>query len=154
MSTENPKVAVLSRVRLFSGSSPRELRKLASLLDIVDVDAGYVLMQEGSPGRESFIVVEGQATVTREGDAIAVVGPGEFIGEMAMLSRQERSATVVAETHMQLLVLGPQSFQELTNYPWLMRAMAARLACRLADLEARLRGGAVPSAAARTLNKL
>ncbi len=137
MRSPNPKIAVLRRVPGLAGHNDADLVRLAALVDEVDVPVGKVLTETGGTGRQSFIVVEGWASVSRDGEVIAAVGPGEFIGEMAMLDHQPRSATVVAKTPMRLLVLGPGTFSSFVAEPGIGREMAVGLAKRLRDLEAK-----------------
>src|SRR5687767_4423214 len=82
----------------FSGASDRELLQLSSLFDEVELDAGDVLIREGDPGRELFLIVDGEVAVSLESHALATAGPGEFVGEMTLFERAPRSATVTALT--------------------------------------------------------
>ena len=107
------KVDVLSQVSLFEACSPRELQKIAGLVDEIQMPAGRVLASEGRPGRECFVIAEGEAVVTLDGEELARLGPGEFFGEMALIDQGPRSATVTAETPMRLFVLDPRSFSTL-----------------------------------------
>ena len=127
----DPKVAFLRSLPGLAGIRDRDLVALASLFDEARVDAGRVLIREGASGREMFLVVEGQAAVTLRGDFIATVGPGEFVGEMAVFERAPRSATVTALTPMRLLVAGSQSFGTLLAHPAMLRRLATTLARRL-----------------------
>lgn len=138
MRTHDSKTAVLRRVDFLRGCSERELTDLVSKIDKVRVEAGYVLTKENETGRQAFIVVDGWAAVTIGGVALAAIGPGEFIGEMAMLSGSPRSATVVAKTDMELLVVGPATFRQFAEHPSVGRAMSRCLARRLADIQAQL----------------
>lgn len=102
--THDPKVDLLSRVALFDGLPERALRTIASRLDVVDVDAGSTIISEGARGLEFFVVAEGYAAVERAGRMIGRVGPGEIVGEMAVLEHDNRNATVTAKSAMRLLV--------------------------------------------------
>src|ERR1039457_6695146 len=88
----------LSKIWLFAPCSTRDLRKVRQSLDEITADAGEVLCEEGSTGHEFFLIVKGTAAVRRKGRKIATLGPGKYFGELALLDRQPRSATVVAET--------------------------------------------------------
>jgi CRP/FNR family cyclic AMP-dependent transcriptional regulator len=136
--TPDSKTAALRRVTFLHGCTNRELAKLASQVDEASVSAGTVLMREGDYGSEAFIVVEGWAAVSSAGETLAAIGPAEFIGEMAMLSGDPRSATVVAKTDMTVLVLGPTTFQTVAEHPAVGRAMSRCLARRLADTQAQM----------------
>ena len=74
----------------------RELRRVERLGTPVWVAAGRSVIREDGPGRECFVVVDGEFRVERRGRFLALVGPGEFIGEMALLDLQPRTATVTA----------------------------------------------------------
>jgi CRP-like cAMP-binding protein len=126
------KVAHLSNVRLFSALSKRELATVGQASDEVAAGAGEVLVKEGSLGHEFFLILDGTATVRRNGRKVATLGPGQYFGELALLDRAPRNATVVADGPMQLLVLGQREFNAvLDTVPGvahkLLRSMAARL---------------------------
>ncbi len=77
---------------------------------------GRTLCREGEIGRECFVVLAGSASVIADGRLIATIGPGEPIGEVAVLNPElRRTATVVADTPMDLLVLGRRELVELLN---------------------------------------
>ena len=103
----------LRSVPFFSGMSKRELAAIAQQTDEVDVPAGRVLAREGDFGDEFFIIDDGTAEVTRGGDAIAELGPGDFFGEMALLEEDRRTATVTAKTPMSLVVMTRANFRSL-----------------------------------------
>jgi CRP-like cAMP-binding protein len=123
---------MLSKVRLFSNCNKRELARIAALTDEVDVPEGKVIVRQGDPGRECFVIAEGKARATIRGKRSQPLGPGSFFGEMSLLDQGPRSATVTAETDMHLLVLGSREFSSLVNeVPTvavrMMRGLAARL---------------------------
>ena len=109
----DPKVERLSEVQLFSGCSKRDLARIAALTTEVQVKAGAVLMRQGEPGRECFVIEQGKAKATVRGKKSRIMGPGECFGEMALLHSAPRSATVTAETDMELVVLGSREFSTL-----------------------------------------
>ena len=126
------KEELLANVRLFSTCNKRELRRIASLVDEVDAPQGKVIVKQGDPGRECFVIAEGRATATIRGKGSQVLGPGSFFGEMSLLDQGLRSATITAETDMHLLVLGSREFSALVNeIPTvavrIMRGLAERL---------------------------
>src|SRR5438105_1728376 len=96
----------LSQVPLFSACSKKDLQTIAKASDEVTVPKGKVLVQEGRPGHEFFLIIDGKSTVSRNGRKIATLGPGDYFGELSLLDREPRSATVAADTDMTLLVLG------------------------------------------------
>jgi CRP-like cAMP-binding protein len=107
------KADLIKHVPLFSRLSRTELREVASLVDEVDVDTGKVLMREGATGHEFFVLVEGTANVRHNGAEIATVQPGDFFGELALVSNRPRSATVTATSPSRLLVLEERAFRGL-----------------------------------------
>ncbi len=102
---------MLEQMPLFSACTDRELRRIASLVSELDVEEGRVLTVAGQPGEEFFVVVDGSATVWRQGIRLGQVGPGSFFGELALLDRGDRTATVVADTEMRLIVLTAREFR-------------------------------------------
>ena len=111
---------------------------VASAATRVAIPAGKVLAREGANGREFFVIVEGKAEVTRNGVAVEVLGPGSFFGEMALLDRQPRAATVTASEPSEILVIEAQAFRSLVEtMPSVDRKMLAVLAWRLRELEDR-----------------
>lgn len=100
----------LKQVPLFSRCSQNDLRKVISATDELSVEAGRILMEQGRSGREALIVIEGTAVVKRSNRKIGTLGPGDYMGELSLLDQGPRTATVVAETPMRLLVLTSGSF--------------------------------------------
>jgi CRP/FNR family transcriptional regulator, cyclic AMP receptor protein len=103
----------LRSVPFFGGMSKRDLAAIAQQIDEVDVPAGRVLAREGDFGNEFFIIDAGTAEVTRGGDTLAELGPGDFFGEMALLEEDRRTATVTAKTPMSLFVMTRSNFRSL-----------------------------------------
>jgi CRP-like cAMP-binding protein len=140
----NRTLDLLRRVPAFAGSTDRQLAAAARLVDESAVPAGAVLTKEGTIGREAFIVVEGEAEVTIQGDVVTRIGPGEFLGEMALVDHGPRSATVVAQTPMVLLVVSPGAFDAFVAQQPVARALAKELAERLRRSDAQLGARAKP----------
>jgi CRP-like cAMP-binding protein len=111
--------------------SDAALTRIARLADECDVPAGTVLVRQGAIGRSSYVIVEGWASVSVSGTAIAVLGPGEHVGEMAMLDDRPRSATVTAKTRMRVLEIGPAAMSGYLEHPEVLRAIAHGLAERV-----------------------
>lgn len=129
----------LSEVPLLSNCSQRELQRVAKVTDEVIVPAGTTLIEQGQLGREAFVIVDGTAAVRRNGRKVAVVGPGECVGEMSLLDRQPRSASVVAMEEMTVLVIPSRSFSALLDdTPSLTRKLLQNLATRVRDMDSRL----------------
>jgi CRP-like cAMP-binding protein len=126
------KIDLLKRVPLFSGCSRQELGKVARVADEIDLREGKTLIKEGTPGREFFVLVDGSAEIRRKGKKIDSAGPGDFFGEMALLSDQPRNATVVTTSPVDALVVTARNFRALIESNPLialkvMRAVADRL---------------------------
>jgi CRP/FNR family transcriptional regulator, cyclic AMP receptor protein len=127
----------LAAVPLFEGLSKRQLRRISALMTRLDRPAGKVLTREGQQGYEFFIVLEGEVEV-RQGDrVVARRGPGEYVGEIALLDKRPRTATVVATTPVSVEVLSRREFMSLlAQAPQLSEQIMATMAQRLADLDA------------------
>lgn len=134
-SKTDPKIERLRSVPGLAGTSDKELARLIPYVDEAELPAGFVLMEEGKPGREAFVIVEGEAEVAVHGAVVAHVGPGEVIGEMALLDHSPRSATVVASTPLRVLVLDPVGFRSILRAPSVATGLATGLAKRLRDVE-------------------
>lgn len=128
----------LSSIWLFSTCSARELRTIRKALEEVNVPPGRVLCEQGSIGREFFLIVEGEASVRRNNRRVATLGPGQYFGELALLDRRPRSASVVSDTDMRLLVLGQRQFNGVLDaVPALDRKLLAAMATRLREADSR-----------------
>ena len=135
---KNAQIELLRGVWLFERCTQKELATVASVATTLDVQAGKILAEEGAIGREFFVIVSGKAEVTRTGVGVAVLGPGSFFGEMALLDRQPRTATVATCEPSQVMVLTTQAFTGvIDSMPSVDRKMLAVLAGRLRDLEDR-----------------
>ena len=126
------RINILATIALFRGCSDRELAEIDSLVDDIEAEPGEVLTKEGHAGQESFIIVDGEAEVTLRGETKALLGPGEFFGEMALLDPgRPRSATVRAVTPMRLLVIDPRSLSRLMDQPVVARRVLQGIIQRL-----------------------
>ena len=129
---KDQRIDLLGGVELFSGCNKSELRHIASLTTELSAQTGEVLAQQGEPGMEFFIIVSGQAKASRNGRTIATLSPTAFFGELALLDGGERTATVVAETDLRLLVLTRGEFRVLCRtYPSVANKMLVELGARL-----------------------
>ena len=130
------KVDALKSVPMLWGCSAKELKSIAGILEEVDRPEGTVLMKEGAPGREMFIIASGKARVTRKGRTIASLGPGDVVGEMALLDGGPRTATVTADGPVSLLVVGQREFTSLLHdAPTVAIKMLRTLAERIRSAE-------------------
>jgi CRP/FNR family transcriptional regulator, cyclic AMP receptor protein len=107
------KVDLIARVPLFAGLSKSELGQVASIADEIDLPADKVLIREGERGREFFVLLEGEAEVTRKGRKLATRRAGEFFGEIALVSNLPRIATVKTREPVRALVLRDIEFRAL-----------------------------------------
>src|SRR6266581_3383103 len=127
---------LLARVPLFEGLSKKQLSRVSSLMTSLELPSGKVLARQGEAGHEFVILLEGEAEVARDGKVIAVRGPGDYIGEIALLDNQPRTATVTAKTDVAAEVLNRAEFSSLlADAPELSSKLMATLARRLAELE-------------------
>lgn len=130
---KNAKVELMKRVPLFSQCSRRELAEVAAVADEIDLRAGKELTRQGRPGREFFVLVEGEADVQQNGRKIATLKGGDFFGEIALVSSKPRTATVVANTPVRVLVLTDRSFKRvLERSPSIQLKVLQALADRVA----------------------
>lgn len=133
----DPKLKALSTVGLFSGCNKKELQSVARLCTPLSLEEGFVLTTEGAPGRECFVIADGKARVTIGGRKVGEVGPGECVGEMALLDSGPRAATVTAESPMNVYALSVSEFGSLLEVsPTILRKIAISLARRLRAREA------------------
>jgi CRP-like cAMP-binding protein len=107
------KLEMLRRVPLLEGLGRKELEEVGRLCDEVDLPAGRVLMREGDSGDEFYLVLEGSVRVDRGGATVATLGPGQFLGEIALVDHGPRTASATCETACRLLVLGHREFNSV-----------------------------------------
>lgn len=129
----------LAGIRLFAACNPRDLQRIAKATDELDLEAGRVLMEQGQRGMEAFVIVEGRAGVDINGVRVAEVGPGQAVGELALLDGGTRTATVTALTDMVVLVVTQQAFSSLLDeVPGLARRILVNLAGIVRDFDAQM----------------
>lgn len=109
------KLEKLRQVPLFSHLGRRETERLSMLADELDVPDGQVLTRQGASGGEFFIVLAGQVAIEKDGERIATMNPGDFLGEIALIDGRPRTATARAEGDARLLVVGRTPFHELMD---------------------------------------
>ncbi|HUY86523.1 MAG TPA: cyclic nucleotide-binding domain-containing protein [Acidimicrobiales bacterium] len=133
------KLDQLSRMWLFSECSKAELAKIGRVADEITVPPASVLCEEGRPGFEFFFILQGRAAIRRRGRKVASLGAGQYFGELSLLDRRPRSATVVSETTMSLLVLGQREFNSvMADMPRLAHKLLMAMAGRLRAADAKL----------------
>jgi CRP/FNR family cyclic AMP-dependent transcriptional regulator len=132
----DPKIEMLRQVPLFGSCRSGSLERIATLADEIDVPPGKVLMRQGGIGHEFFIIVSGEVAVERDGRLIRTLGPGDFLGEIALVDDQPRSATATATQASRLLVVGHNAFHSLLDeFPAIQLEVLQALARRVRHLE-------------------
>lgn len=96
----------LKRIPLFAGASDEELGNVATFASAKEVAEGTEVVSEGGFSRELLAIEDGTAEVTRDGEHVADLGPGDVFGEAGMLDDDMRSATVTATSRLKLISLG------------------------------------------------
>lgn len=129
----------LRAVPLFAGCTDHELREIAGLTTEVDLPAGKELCRQGGPGREAFVILDGEARVEADGIELARLGPGAVCGELALLDGGTRTATVTTLTPLRVLAMSISEFAELTRRPGVSQRVLATLAGRLRVTDRRVR---------------
>jgi CRP/FNR family cyclic AMP-dependent transcriptional regulator len=128
----------LSRVKMFSSLNKKELGLVARASDVLEAPAGTELVKEGEIGHEFFLISAGSATVRRAGRKVATLGPGNYFGEMALLDRGPRSATVITDEPSELIVLGQREFMAiLDQVPPIAHKLLVGMAGRLREADTR-----------------
>jgi CRP-like cAMP-binding protein len=122
----------LLEIPLFALCWRKEVAHIGRLATRTSFPAGRVLAEQGQPGRELVVIVEGTVTVDVDGISVATLGPGDFFGEIALLHPGPRTATVIAETDVEAYVIGRGEFHGLIHeYPGVAVKMLAGVAARL-----------------------
>jgi CRP/FNR family transcriptional regulator, cyclic AMP receptor protein len=132
MLRKNAKIELLKRVPLFSGCSKRELGEIASVADELDLPTARDLTREGESGKEFVVLVDGEADVLRKGRLVAGLGPGDFVGEVALVTGRPRNATVRTRGAARVLVLTASGFRTLMrDVPSIQTKVLMALAARI-----------------------
>jgi CRP/FNR family transcriptional regulator, cyclic AMP receptor protein len=124
---------LIRKAPLFARCSRAEMKEIVKLADEIDLREGKEMTREGSPGREFFVLLEGTADVKKNSRKVNTLGPGDFFGEIALVSHAPRTATVIATSPVRALVITDRSFRRLLDdspqvKTKVMEAMAMRLA--------------------------
>jgi CRP-like cAMP-binding protein len=124
--------SVLVRVPLFRDMNQEDQDLFAGLVKSAHADPGEVLVRQGDPGSELFIITEGTARVEVDGREIARLGAGEFFGEISLLDGKPRTSTVIAASAMSLMTIQKPAFDHLcATVPGISTTMIAILCARL-----------------------
>ena len=130
------KIELLRTVSLFRGLRDRELERISALADIIDLPADRRIMSQGERGAEMFVLVSGTAHIERDGESLGDRGPGEVLGEIALLDGGPRTATVTLTEPSRLLVLARREFQTLLDeFPEVRLQILETVAHRLRSLD-------------------
>jgi len=126
------RLELLRRVPLFNGLGRREIERLGELADEIDVPDGQVLTRQGESGHEFFVVVSGHVTVARDEQRLARLGPGQFLGEIALIDGRPRTANATADGPARLLVVNHPAFDSLLEeFPTISRQIVQALVERI-----------------------
>ena len=129
---KDAKTELLRRAPLFANCSKQELSAIGRIADEIDLREGKELMRQGAPGREFFVIIEGTADVVKDGRKVNSLGDGDFFGEIALVHRAPRTATVTATSPLRALVITERNFRRLLEeQPEIQRKVVLALAERL-----------------------
>jgi CRP/FNR family transcriptional regulator, cyclic AMP receptor protein len=124
----------LASIPLFAECDKKELQEIGKLATEIEIPAGREFIKEGDYAQEMLVIVEGSATVTKGGQKIATLGPGDFVGELALLSHRPRNATVTSDTNLDILVIDSGAMDALLDdIPGLAKRLLKVVASRLTD---------------------
>lgn len=130
---------VLGAIPLFAGLSKRQLRALAGVCSDVQYEPGVTILAQQDTAQHMAVVVAGKAAVVRDGKRLAMVGPGDAVGEMALIDGSRRSASVVAETSVDALLIYATDFRKLlTQEPTMCAKLLLAQTARLRELDRRV----------------
>jgi CRP/FNR family transcriptional regulator, cyclic AMP receptor protein len=113
---KNSKVDLIRHVPLFASCTKKELAEIASIADEIDLPEGKVLMEQGEQGREFFVLIDGTVDVIQDDRTVKSMGPGDFFGEIALVTKVPRSATVKATSPLRALVISDRAFRALLDH--------------------------------------
>ncbi|MCW2855260.1 MAG: hypothetical protein JWR52_875 [Marmoricola sp.] len=111
----DPKLAVIRQLPLFANCSEAEIQEIAAISDELWLPQGRELTHEGAHGQEFVVIVSGTAEVYKRGNHVATLGPGGFVGEIALLTGRPRTATVVSTSSVLVLVIARHRFLSLVD---------------------------------------
>lgn len=125
----NPKLDLIQSIPLFADCTAKELAEVSAIADEIDLPAGDHVVTEHGVGREFVVVIDGTATVSRDGTVIDSIGPGEWFGEVALITGQPRNAEIVATTSLHAFIIEGHRFTQLLHdSPSIAEKVQAKLA--------------------------
>ena len=128
--------AHLAKVPLFAACSKKELAHIAKVTDVASLPDGHQLTTQDETSREAFVITDVKAIVRRNNRKVAELGPGAVIGELGLLDRGPRTATVVADGPVEVLVIGPREFSALLDdVPTINHKLLKSLAGKVRELD-------------------
>ena len=133
MLRKDAKIELLRHVSLFAGCTKRELGEIALITDEIDFKPGKALITQGEPGRQFYVILDGEVGVVRDGETLPQRGGTEFYGEISLVSGVPATATVTTTTATRALVISQRNFKTLLERSpniqmRILRAFSARLA--------------------------
>jgi CRP/FNR family transcriptional regulator, cyclic AMP receptor protein len=105
--------ARVREIPMFRHLSQSELERVASWLQAYSVPEGDLLVREGASAQEFFLIEDGEAAVLQDGERIAVLGPGDFFGEIGLVETDRRTASIIAATPMDVTVMYRTEFEQM-----------------------------------------
>jgi CRP-like cAMP-binding protein len=131
----------LAAVSLFSACSKKELQAVAKRTDEVTIPAGRTLCEQGTVGREAYVIMSGKAEVRRNKKKVAEIGPGTCVGELALLDHKPRTASIIATTDLKVLVIGVREFAAIVDeVPPIMHKLMKSMAAKIRELDTQAYG--------------
>lgn len=130
--TKKAKVDLLRKVAIFSGVPDRALGTIAEQVEVIDFPAGRYIVRQGQVGTGFYLLASGHVTVTRGGEALARLGPGDFFGELSVIDQLPRTAHVISEEPTTCLALASWNFIKLMErHPKIALSILREVAARL-----------------------
>jgi len=128
------KIDILNKVPLFSGLSKRAMNEIAKIADEIDLPAGKELIREGDPGRQFFVLLDGEAEVRRKGRKVNTLAAGDFFGEISLVTERPTTAAVTLTEPSSALVISRPAFRRmLLAQPGVQLQVLETLAERVLD---------------------
>jgi CRP-like cAMP-binding protein len=136
MASKKASIDHLRNVSLFSSCTAKELQSILRVADEIHTSPGQVIVDQGQTGREAFVLLNGTATVRRNGKKVTTLGAGAVIGELSLLDHGPRTASVTCDTDCDLLVITQRHFLAvLDDIPAISHKLLATLAGRIREFD-------------------